>query len=243
MSYLRYAEQQIIHMTCAESGLRKEEEQKLVRRAKRGDRAALDSLIKANLNLPRAFAHHRAMMNKDFMEADLYAEAFWGLYAAFRKFDVKRDVRFATYAMNWVKVYVDRFIERQGAVVRTHKSGAGTGSIYHFMSLNETVHSVEGEEDGLTHIDRLLDDGPSPEDQAVSASEGRNLLAILEHTELTKMERDIIQHRYLREDMIYEDLGAMHGVSRERVRQVDARLRGRLGRILERNGYGVDDAE
>lgn len=232
-SYLRENEAQLVRMACAESGMRKEEELALARKAKAGDREAEKKLIQSALNLPRAFAMQRAKKNPEFSESDLYAEGLWGLWAAYRKFNPNRNVRFATYAVNWVKVYMDRYIQRQGANVRTH--GNDYGTTYHFVSLNE--HLGADEEDGDEYVDRLKDKSPSPEEYVLTSELRSDLTRIIAEEKFSKIERDIIHHRYLHEDKILEELGTMNGVSRERVRQVELQLRRKLQKILTRKGF------
>jgi len=239
VSYLRHTEQQIIRMACAESGMRKEEELKLACKAKKGDKAAQEALIRANLNLPRAFAHFRSVSNKDFNESDLYSEALFGLYAALQKFDPKRNVRFATYAMNWVKVYVDRYIERYGSLIRSHAYGPNAGKTYSFVSLDEPL-STEESDDAFTRLDMMESPDPTPEENAEGASIRAELNYILSKERFTKLERDIIEHRFLRQDIILEELGAHNGISRERARQVEIALREKLAHILSIHGYGRD---
>ncbi len=237
-TYLRHNESQIVRMACAESGMRKEEELGLIRRAKRGDKAAEDRLIKSALNLPRAFAEYRSRANKDFSYDELYAQGLYGLFMAYKKFNPKKNVRFATYAINWVKVYIDRHIQRQGATVHTHGSAGRNSNTYHFLSLNESMVGTEGDEDETTYQDRLVEERPGPEANVIGADTRTHLARILAEQKLSKVERDIIRHRYLQEDKILEELGTMNGVSRERVRQIELQLRKRLAKVLEREGYG-----
>jgi RNA polymerase sigma factor (sigma-70 family) len=48
---------------------------------------------------------------------DLYQEASIGVLKALAKFDVNRGLNFSTYALPWMKVYVERFIQANMCIV------------------------------------------------------------------------------------------------------------------------------
>jgi RNA polymerase primary sigma factor len=77
------------------------DEVRLARRIERGDTAARDELVTANLRLVYALAQryrHRGVPLEDLVQ-----EGSVGLIRAAEKFDHRRGVRFATYAAWWIR--------------------------------------------------------------------------------------------------------------------------------------------
>ena len=93
-----------------------EEECELAAAIKKGDLAARDKLVRANLRLSVKFAY--ANMNVDLSLMDLIQEGNLGLIHAAEKFDGKRNARFATYANWWIKQSISRFIESKRRAIR-----------------------------------------------------------------------------------------------------------------------------
>ena len=91
------------------------------------------------------------------------------------------------------------------------------------MSLNAPL-SVD--EEGIEFQDTLVAEGPSPENQVADAEEFSHHSAMLRKVidTLPDRERDIIIERRLNEEpQTLEQLGQKYGISRERVRQLEAR--------------------
>lgn len=93
-----------------------EEELKLARRIKRGDRAARKAMIQANLrlviNIAKRYSHFGVSLS------DLVEEGNIGLMKAVAKFNPKRGYRFSTYAAWWIRQYITRAIANQGKMIR-----------------------------------------------------------------------------------------------------------------------------
>ncbi len=93
-----------------------EEEIKLARKVKRGDKAARKSMIQANLrlviNIAKRYSHFGVPLS------DLIEEGNLGLMKAVTKFNPKRGYRFSTYAAWWIRQYITRAIANQGKVIR-----------------------------------------------------------------------------------------------------------------------------
>lgn len=93
-----------------------EEEQSLGRRAAEGDETAINELVEANLRLVISVAKKYA--NRGLPLSDLIQEGNLGLIRAAQKFDYKRQLRFSTYAVWWIRQAVGRAIEEQAAMIR-----------------------------------------------------------------------------------------------------------------------------
>lgn len=49
---------------------------------------------------------------------DLLQEAYFGLYEAVMRYDVNVDIKFTSYAVNWIKQALTRYIENNGTTIR-----------------------------------------------------------------------------------------------------------------------------
>ena len=93
-----------------------DEEQRLARRARAGDSAARDHMVRANLRLVVKIA--RGYTGRRLDLPDLIAEGNLGLLRAVAKFDPERSVRFSTYATFWIRQAIRRALTSAGPVTR-----------------------------------------------------------------------------------------------------------------------------
>lgn len=104
------------------------------------------------------------------------------------------------------------------------------------------------EEDGGELMETLVDEAPSPEAQAAQRQETAYRRGLLRQAlaELPERERKILAERQLSEEpKTLEELGTHFGVSRERVRQLEARALDKLRKTVQRlgaAGTGTDAA-
>ncbi len=96
--------------------LTKEEEQSLLRKAKRGEKEAKQTLILSNLRLVVNIAKNYT--NKGLGFIDLISEGNFGLIHAIDKFDPEKGYRFSTYAVWWIKQAVTKAIISKGREIR-----------------------------------------------------------------------------------------------------------------------------
>lgn len=93
-------------------------EQRLARRAAKGDRAAINDLVVQNMRLAASqttpyYGAHGAMDRDDYLQ-----EGALGLIRAAEKFDPARGFRFSTYAIWWVRQAARRAAADKGRVIR-----------------------------------------------------------------------------------------------------------------------------
>jgi len=93
-----------------------EEEVVLARRIKRGDGAAREQMIKANLRLVVKIAHDYDGMGMPLL--DLINEGNIGLMRAVERFDPRKGAKLSTYAAWWIKQSVKRALANQGKTIR-----------------------------------------------------------------------------------------------------------------------------
>jgi len=108
------------------------------------------------------------------------------------------------------------------------------------VSLNAPRRSEE--EDGSELMETLVDDSPSPEALAAQRQETAYRRDLLRQAlaELPDRERKILAERQLSEQpKTLEELGTDFGVSRERVRQLEARALEKLRKTVHRLGAGA----
>ena len=92
------------------------EEIQLARRIRRGDKAARDHMISANLRLVVKIAHDY----KDFglPLLDLISEGNIGLIKAVERFDPRKGGKLSTYAAWWIKQSIKRALANQSKTIR-----------------------------------------------------------------------------------------------------------------------------
>ena len=96
--------------------LKKEEEKKLLKKAQKGNKEALEILICSNVRLVFSMAQKYQKKELDF--EDLVQEGIIGLTEAVKKFDLKTDYKFSTYAVYWITQAINRASANTGSLIR-----------------------------------------------------------------------------------------------------------------------------
>jgi RNA polymerase primary sigma factor len=92
------------------------DEQRLGKRIKKGDRAAREQMIRANLRLVVKIAHDYAGLGLPLL--DLISEGNIGLMKGVERFDPNRGTKFSTYGAWWIKQAVRRALANQSKTIR-----------------------------------------------------------------------------------------------------------------------------
>lgn len=238
------------------------EEKRLARLAQKGDEAAAERLVTANLRFVISYVKKYQGHGLDLSE--LVAIGNEGLLKAVRKFDPDQGVKFISYAVWWVRQAVLKALAEQTRSVRIPLN---QNSQLIRLSRAETVLAQVLKRDPTDHeIGRLLDETPEQVRAAKSMSStevsldapvdrsdreastlgerfaDRDGVEIEERTDfnlmretidrvfrqyLTPRERKILNLYYGLDEgaeaMTLEKIGALMGVTRERIRQIRER--------------------
>jgi RNA polymerase primary sigma factor len=207
--------------------LTREDEYELSRRAKKGDESARRTL--AVSNLPFVVAVAKKFASRGARLDDLIQEGNVGLMKAIEHFDPKKNVRFATYAVWWIRAYITRYLKDNRSHVR--------GGEHERISMSDfSLDTPLDDESDSTYMERLEDAGPTPDTSFLRLEQDEEVAAALQRVKrrLGDLGWDILQERLTQDKpRTLEELGQRWGVSRERVRQVELKTKHFLARYLE----------
>lgn len=231
--------------------------------------SATEHLIREHLPYVRRFASRNVDEGED--PEDVFQVAFMGLQRSTRRFDPERGYRFLIYATYWMRQAITRWRADEGAAIRipVHRNekitkldralerldvrvGGAVSDLELAEELEWTIDEVrqfrgiprEAEYPAsLDDWDNLL---PEPSevdvfDQAETESIVTDALA-----DLPERQADVIRMRFgigRDSDMTLEEIGQIYGVTRERIRQIEAKGLDRLShpgrkrRLQELLGY------
>jgi RNA polymerase sigma-32 factor len=238
------------------SPLDPERERELARRWQSGDRAAGEELVRSSLPFVIRIAKEYRRWGVP-ME-DLIQQGNLGLLRAAEKYDPQQGCRLVTYAVYWIRAEIREYVVRSYRIVRLgttrterkamrafRRDGVGTVEELAKISgmplsraqmlwplLTQRDFALDASvDDRAPAVERMHARGETPEDIVVRAQEVSGVRARLgaAMSLLSERERRIIEDRVLSDEpRTLEAIGEEMGVSKERVRQLEARARGKL---------------
>lgn len=216
--------------------------------------AATEHLIREHLPYVRRFASRNVEEGED--PEDVFQVAFMGLQRSTRRFDPERGYRFLIYATYWMRQAITRWRSDEGAAIRipVHRNekitkldralerldvrvGGAVSDLELAEELEWTIDEVrqfrgiprEAEYPAsLDDWDKLLPE-PSEVDVFDQAETERIVKEAL--ADLPERQADVIRMRFgmgRETDMTLEEIGQIYGVTRERIRQIEAKGLDRL---------------
>jgi RNA polymerase sigma-32 factor len=119
-----------------------EEEQKYGERfQKTGDKEAAKMLIQSHLRLVVKIA--TKFRNYGLPIVDLVSEGNVGLIQAVKKFDPSKGFRFSTYAMWWIKAYIQEYILRSWSMVKIGTTAAQKKLFFNLRKIKKRIDANE----------------------------------------------------------------------------------------------------
>lgn len=190
--------------------LLKKEERRIGKKIKAGDRAAIEKLVTSNLKFVVSIA--KKYKNYGVPFSDLIAEGNIGLVRAAYKFDYKRDIKFISYAVWWIRQAIQEYIKKVTLSNTKELSD---------IRVSSNCASVDENGDDLSDskiIPNTLSDDEFNDLEEYKKNSVNKLLECLSHRE-----SDIISCYFglnNTDDLTLEEIGVKYNLTKERVRQI-----------------------
>lgn len=187
-----------------------EEEVQLAVLIKKGDKKALDRLVKANLRF--VISVSKQYQHQGLSLSDLINEGNLGLIKAAENFDPSRGFRFISYAVWWIRQYIILSISANARLVRLpHNKLTLKGRIQRVSSLLEQKLDRPASEEELaealnTNVEDIgsglcLIEKYVSIDAAISEDEENSLLDILENPDALPADKEVNHCQSLKKEI------------------------------------------
>ena len=143
-----------------------DKEVELAKRIKRGDREALDTLVKANLRFVVSVS--KQYQNQGLSLPDLINEGNLGLIKAAERFDETRGFKFISYAVWWIRQSILQALAEQARIVRLPLNKIGS-----INKINKAFNKLEQQfqrEPTVDEIAKLMESRPEMIEDSINFS-------------------------------------------------------------------------
>ena len=232
------------------------EEKELAEKVTLGDREARERMIKSNLRLVRWVASK--YINRGLPIFDIIQEGNIGLIKAVEHFKPHRGIRFSTYATLWIKRSIERSLANHSRTIRlpVHISSDLNRFAWVAKSLLQELSRDPTDEEIAARMKvnvecvrklRGIVKRTYPINGSIRDEYSEQLFSLCEDIErsqqlsswlelLTDIERTVIILRFGLNDedtLTLESIGKRFGVTRERIRQIEAKAIEKLRKITK----------
>ncbi|HUI90847.1 MAG TPA: RNA polymerase sigma factor RpoD/SigA [Chitinivibrionales bacterium] len=125
-----------------------EEEAQTARRIHKGDSEALEKLVKANLRFAVSVA--RNYQNQGLPLSDLIHEGNLGLIRAAKRFDEKKNFKFISYAVWWIRQGILQALAQQSRIVKLPLNRVGT-----FYKISKAQSKLEQKSRRMPNVEEI----------------------------------------------------------------------------------------
>ncbi|MBI1909231.1 MAG: sigma-70 family RNA polymerase sigma factor [Deltaproteobacteria bacterium] len=219
--------------------LSKEEEFELASRyQKTGDVEAAHKLVTSNLRFVVKIAYEYASYG--IRMGDLIQEGNIGLMKAVKKFDPAKGYRLISYAVWWIRATIRNFILQTWSLVKIGTTQAQRKLFYKMDKAKKaflrdfSLDTPLSDDSQTTYLDQV----PSADNQEESLARAEERTVLQDKVQqavaqLNDRERFIVEKRLMNDDpLTLQEIGNFYQISRERARQLEEKVKGKLKKIL-----------
>jgi RNA polymerase primary sigma factor len=211
--------------------------------------AAVERLILEHLSYARRFASRNVEDGED--PEDVFQVAFLGLQRSTRRFDPERGHRFVVYSTFWMKQALTRWRADEGSAIRIpvhrhqklaeldralewldQRNGERANSLHLAIELGWSLEEVEQHlqmprlQWDLGNFEKWEGSISEPDQEpTVNQQESERIVSEV-LAELQERQAQVVRMRFgigCEDEMTLEEIGQVYGVTRERIRQIEAK--------------------